>query len=225
MTNIKLKISLLALLTLTSCMVVNHKKYVINLDKVGDKLRPIRTDGYYYQEREEMTFPYFKNSYGGFSQDSTKPYLQKQIRPLTLHKDGTLLTFGISTGFQENYAFDYSTNCGLLDQNTFDNAKKHFECDIKNYKDRYPIWGKGVFKTEKNEIIIQYYVNWIGAYYLVEKKGDILNDSTFVLKKVFDYKLNEGKDINEQYKFQQFDIKPDSTNYIMKHRPKFKNKA
>jgi hypothetical protein len=206
-------------------VVVNHKKYVINLDKVGDKLRPIRTEGYYYQEREEMAYPYFKNSNGGYSQDSTKPYLQKQIRPLTFYKDGSLLTFGISTGFQEKYVFDYSVNCGLLDFNSIENAKKHFECDIKHYIDRYPIWGKGVFKTEKSEIIVQYYVNWIGAYYLVEKKGEILNDSSFVLTKLYDYKLNEGKDINEQYKFQEFSIKPDSTNYIMKHRRKFKNKA
>lgn len=46
-----------------------------------------------------MAFPYYKNSYGGFSKDSTKPFLQKQIRPLTLDKDGTLLTSGFSTGF------------------------------------------------------------------------------------------------------------------------------
>ena len=212
------RLYLFVLLILTSCMVIMHKKYVINLDKIGDKLRAIKTDGYYYEERERKAFPYYKNSYGGFSQDSTKPYLQKQIRPLTLHKDGSLLTFGFSTGFQENYMFDYSANCGLFDQNSLDNAKKHFECDIRYYKDRYLIWGKGVFKTEKNEIIIQYYINWIGTYYLLEKKGEILNDSTFVLKKLFDFKLNESKDINELYKFQHFDIKPDSTNYIIKHK-------
>lgn len=103
----KFKLSIFTLLILTSGMVINHMKYVINLDKVGDKLRPIRTDGYYYQERDKKTFPYYKNSYGGFSQDSTKPYLQKQIRPLTFYKDGSLLTFGFSTGFQENYMFDY----------------------------------------------------------------------------------------------------------------------
>jgi hypothetical protein len=221
----KFKLSILSSLFLTSCMVVNHKKHVINLNKVGDRLKPLCTAGYYYQEREEITFPYFKNQFGGYTQDSTKPYLQKQIRPLTLYKDGTLLTFGISTGFQENYAFDYSTNCELQDYNSFDNARKHFECDIRHYKNRYPIWGKGVFKTEENEIIIQYYVNWIGAYYLVEKKGKILSDTSFVLNKSFDYKLNKAKDINELYKFQKFDIKPDSTNYIMKHRRKFKNKA
>lgn len=206
-------------------MVVKHKKYVINLDKVGDSLRPIRTDGYYYQEREEMTFLYYKNSYGGFSQDTTKPYLQKQIIPLVLYKDGSLLTFGTSTGFRESYAFDYTLNCGLFDFNSTDNAKKHFECDLRYYKNKYPIWGKGVFKTEKDEIIIQYYVNWLGDYYLVEKKGEILSDTSFVLTKRFDFKLNKGKDINEVYRFEQFDNKPDSTNYIMKHRRKFKNKT
>ncbi|OQP54534.1 hypothetical protein A4H97_21425 [Niastella yeongjuensis] len=206
-------------------MVVNHKRHVINLDKVGDKLRPICTAGYYYQEREEIAFPYVKNHFGGYTEDSTKPYLQKQIRPLTLHKDGTLLTFGISTGFQENHAFDYAATCELQDSNSIDNAKKHIECDIRHYKNRYPIWGKGVFKTEENEIVIQYYVNWIGEYYLVEKKGKVLSDTAFVLTKSFDYKLNEAKDIYELYKFQQFDIKPDSTNYILKHKRKFKNKA
>lgn len=212
-------------ITLTSCLVINHKKYVINLNKVGDKLRPIRTDGYYYYEKEEAAFPYFKNQYNGYDQDSSKPYLQKQIEPLTLYKDGSLITFGISTGMQDNFAFDYFANCGLLDENSFASAKRHFECDIQHYKDRYPIWGKGVFKTEKDEIIIQYYVNWIGAYYLVEKKGRLLGDTSFVLTKLFDYKLNEAKEINEVYKFQHVDIKPDSANYIMKHRRKFKNKS
>lgn len=221
----KFKLSILTSLFLTSCMVVNHKKHVINLKKVGDRLKPLCTAGYYYQEREEITFPYSKNQFGGYTQDSTKPYLQKQIRPLTLYKDGTLLTFGISTGFQENYAFDYSTNCKLQDYNSIENARKHFECDIRHYKNRHPIWGKGVFKTEENEIVIQYYVNWMGAYYLVEKKGKILSDTSFVLNKSFDYKLNAANDINELYKFQKFDLKPDSTNYIMKHRRKFKNKA
>ena len=46
------RLYLFALLILTSCMVIMHKKYVINLDKIGDKLRAIKTDGYYYEERE-----------------------------------------------------------------------------------------------------------------------------------------------------------------------------
>ncbi len=211
--------------SLTSCLIIYHKRHVLNLNKVGDKLRPIRTDGYYYQELEKKTFPYYKNKYGGYSQDSSKPYVQKQIEPLTLHKDGSLLTFGISTGFQENRFFDFFANCGLIDFNSIDNAKKHFECDIEHYEDRYPIWGKGVFKTENDEIVIQYYVNYIGAYYLVEKKGIILNDSSFILKTRLDYYSNYRKDINEIYNFQHFDIKPDSTNYILKHKRKFKNKA
>jgi len=205
-------------------MVINHKNHVINLNKVGDKLRPIRTDGYYYFEKEETAFPYVINQYNGYDHDSTKPYLQKQIEPLTLYKDGTVLTFGISTGFQDNYVFDYSANCGLLDYNSIDNAKKHFECDIRHYKNRYPIWGKGVFKTENNQITIQYYVNWIGAYYLVEKRGEVLNDTSFVLKKLFDYKLNEEKSIQELYTFQHYNLKPDSSNYILQHRRKFRNR-
>lgn len=220
-TGLKYNIIIFSLVLVTSCMVVHHKKYVINPSRAGDALRPIRTDGYYYQEREEMAYPYYKNTYGGFSRDSAKPYLQKQVRPVVLYKDGSLLTFGISTGFQENYAFDYAANCMLMDHNSIDNAKKHFECDIRHYKNRHPVWGKGVFVTGHRAITIQYYVNWLGAYYLLEKKGEILSDTSFVLTKLYDYKLDREETINELYRFQQFGVKPDSANYIMQHRRKF----
>src|SRR5688572_32978358 len=99
----KINLLILTALVLPSCLVINHKKHVLNLEKVGDSLRPVRTDGYYYCEKEETTFPYVKNQYNGYDQDSSKPYKQKQIEPLTLYKDGSLLTFGISTGFQDNH--------------------------------------------------------------------------------------------------------------------------
>ncbi len=221
----KIILYLLILPFLNSCYVVNHKKNVINLNDSGDKLHPINTNGYYYQEKEKMAYPYFKNHYGGFSQDSTRQYQQKVIVPLILNKNGTVRTFGYSNGFQENRVFDYATECGLLDINTFENAKKHFECDIVNDENRLMIWGKGVFKTEDSKILVQYYVNWIGNYYLIEKKGKILNDSTFILTESFDYKLNEKNSINELYKFEYYKNKPDSTSLITKHPKRFGRKT
>lgn len=208
-----------------SCYVVNHKKNVINLSDSGDKLHPINTNGYYYQEKEKLAYPYFKNHYGGFSQDSTQPYQQKIIIPLILNKNGTVRTFGYSNGFQENRVFNYTSECNLLDINTFKSAQEHFECEIANDENRFPIWGKGVFKTENSKIIVQYYINWIGNYYLREKKGKILNDSTFVLTESFDYKLNQRDSINELYKFKYYINKPDSTSLITKHPKRFGKKT
>jgi len=209
---------------LSSCLRIAHKKHVINPYKIGDKLRPIRTDGYYYNETESKSFPYYRNATRGFSQDSTKPYLQKQIRVLSLCKDGSLFKFGLLNGFQENWAFDFHERCGLDDFNSVESAKRHFECYMKDQRKVHPIWDKGVFKTENDSIVVQYYVNSQAEYFLVEKRGRILNDSSFILTVSHDYYLKETEHINQLYKFQHFDVKPDSTNYITRHKKRFKNK-
>jgi hypothetical protein len=216
---------ILILFLLNSCFVVYHKENVLNLNERGDKLQSLKMKGYYYLEFEKNTYPYFKNHYGGFSQDSSKPYHQKIIKPIILNKNGTVRTFSYQSGLQENLIFDYGQNCRLNDVNSIQSAKEHFECVLNNDNDKFTVWGKGVFRTDNSGVVIQYYINWIGDYYLQEKKGQILNDSTFVLTELFDYKLNKSDTINELYKFQRFDNKPDSTNFITKHPKKFRKKT
>ena len=84
---------------------------------------------------------------------------------------------------QENLGFDFELNCGLSDSNSIESAIEHFECKLNNDNDRFEVWGKGVFKVNKSKVLIQYYINWIGDYYLRKKKGEVLTDSTFILKR------------------------------------------
>ena len=212
---------ILILLLFNSCYVVMHKKSVINIENRGDQNGKIKLDGFYYSEFEQDAFPYFKNDYGGYSEDKRNPYQQKAIEPIILNSNGTVRSFNNQSGFQENLVFDFKQNCGLEDKNTFENAIEHFECLLNNDNDRYDVWGKGVFSADKSKITIQYYINWIGDYYLREKRGEILNDSTFVLSERYDYKLDTIYEINELYRFKRFRNKPDSTNFITKHPKRF----
>ena len=215
------------LILFNSCFVVNHKKNVLNKVERGDPNKQIKLNGYYYREFEKKAFPYYKNEYGGFSENKNEPYEQKLIEPIILNSNGTVRTFSSQSGLQENLVFDFELNCGLSDSNSTESAIEHFECKLNNDNDRFEVWGKGVFKVNKSKVLIQYYINWIGDYYLREKKGEILTDSTFILKEKYDYKLDTTYQINETYKFRKFENKPDSTNFITKHPKRFerKNKA
>ena len=220
-------IGILILLLFNSCFVVKHKKDVLNVNERGDLNNKMRLDGYYYREFEKKAFTYYKNEYGGYSENKSEPYQQKLIEPIILNSNGAVRTFSYMSGLQENLVFDFGQNCGLSDLNSTKSAIKHFECQLNNDKDRYEIWGKGVFKADDSNILIQYYVNWIGDYYLQEQKGNILTDSTFVLTERYDYKLDTTYQIKELYRFRKFKNKPDSTSFITKHPKRFgrKNKA
>ncbi len=220
-------IYILILLIFNSCYVVKHKKNVLNLKERGVQNEQLKLDGYYYRIYEREAFPFFKNVYGGYSENKSEPYKQKVIEPIILNSNGTARTFNTSSGFRENLIFDFENHCDLTDSNSYNNAIKHFECELNHDSDKYEIWGKGVYKVTKSKILIQYYINWIGDYYLREKKGEILTDSTFILTERYDYKLDTTYQIDELYKFRTFKNKPDSTNFITKHPKRFgrKNKA
>ena len=47
-------------------------------------------------------------------------------------------------------------------------------------------------------------------------KGEIQNDSTFLITKSIRSKTGEEKELNEIYHFKQFSPKPDSTNVFVK---------
>ena len=217
----------LILLLFNSCFVVKHKKNVVNIEERGDKNGQMKLDGYYYRVFEREAFPYYKNEFGGFTENKSEPYQQKLIKPIILNSNGTIRTFNYQSGLQENLDFDFEYNCGLSDLNSTKSSIEHFECKLNNDKNKYDVWGKGVFKVGDSNILIQYYINWIGEYYLREQKGKILTDSTFILTEQYDYKLDTTYQINEFYKFKKFKNKPDSINFITKHPKRFgrKNKA
>ena len=67
---------ILILVLFNSCFVVNHKKDVLNKIERGDPNKEIKLNGYYYREFEQKAFPFYKNEYGGFSENKAEPYEQ-----------------------------------------------------------------------------------------------------------------------------------------------------
>lgn len=219
------------LLTFASCITVNNRSDVLDLDNIGDTDGFLKTKGYYYAELEQQAYLYYKNQYGGYSQDSSKPYMQKLIQPLILYENGGVENGSLTSGMKENLA--NQSTCGLADNNSVFFAKLYFECGLSragnaDQNDFGTLYAKGVFKAQRDKIVVQYYGNYgppmIAEYYLIEKKGAILNDSTFVLKSMYNFRTKELIDINETYFYQAYSIKPDTENYILSHKKRFKNK-
>lgn len=78
------------------------------------------------------------------------------------------------------------------------------------------VWG--LFDIENKSISIEHWVAAQCGYPVVLRSGEILNDTTFVLKKMVrrDSQGTTKTDINQEFHFREFDIKPDSTNNFIK---------
>ena len=216
-------------LIMFSCVTVSNRSNVFNLNTIGNNEGVLKTNGYYYCELEEQAYPYYKNEYGGYSQDTSKPYIKKMIQPLLLYKNGGVHRWPLTSGMKEN-RYDQMA-CGLPDDNSFFFAKVYFECSLmrgsKPDRGKFgTLYAKGVFKTQQDKIVVQYYEctgpPMTADYYLIEKTGKILNDTTFVLKSMYNFRSKESTDINEVYLYQHYTIKPDSANYILNHKKRFK---
>jgi hypothetical protein len=221
-------VAFILIMGLSSCKTVLHRKEVMDLAAIGDKERPMKTDGYYYTELEEEAHPVYKNDTGGYSVDADKLYMQKLIDPLVLYKDGSVEVGLPISGMAENYL--RKMNCGLPDVNSVVMAKKYFECllmqDAEKSSSKFStLFYKGVFRTDGNGITIQFYSASgppsATEYYLLEKRGEILSDSTFVLRTLYDHRTKGSTAINEHYEFQPFAIPAHGENYILEHRDRF----
>jgi hypothetical protein len=214
----------------SSCITIYNKNKVIDLNEIGDRQNKLRKNGYYYRTSEIETFPYYKNTYGGFSQDTTKPYRQIRILPVSLYANGSTIKHGSYSGLTENAAFDFGIKCKLQDNNSLESAFAHFECYAQNLppkklnfiNKKAEIWDQGIFQVSNDEIKIQIFYNSMGNYYLYEETGKIINDSTFTLSRAKDFETGEEISINETYKFRRMDNFPDIPNYIIKHKSKFR---
>jgi hypothetical protein len=78
------------------------------------------------------------------------------------------------------------------------------------------VWG--VFNIEDKIIKLEHWAAAQCGYPTILRTGEILNDTTFVLKRmeIRDRKGVRETDINEEFHFKQFDTKPDSTNNFIK---------
>ncbi len=78
------------------------------------------------------------------------------------------------------------------------------------------VWG--LFKIKGISISLEHWVPAQCTYPAVLRSGKILNDTSFVLKRMVrrDIHGTTETDINQEFHFRQFDIKPDSTNNFIK---------
>ncbi len=222
--------ALLAIINFTSCVVIQNKKSLISLKSIGSDNKDILLDGYYYQEKTIQKGHYYKNKYGGYSEDSIK-YDQFRIAPLLLYSDGSANILYSFSGLQENTRFDFKAECGLLNNNSTESALKHFECYFRygyekdNKKDfiskKSQIWNQGVYKVSGSKITLQIFYNVMGDYYLYEERGKIINDSTFLLTNATDFKTKKEYEINHLYKFRKMTDMPSIESYILNNSNKF----
>jgi hypothetical protein len=90
---------------------------------------------------------------------------------------------------------------------------------IKNKEYDYPKFTFGVFLIKDNSITIERWYPSECPYKAFVKSGQIINDTTFVINKM--YRMQNGKkteirELDQTYHFRQFSPKPDSTNNFIK---------
>jgi len=101
--------------------------------------------------------------------------------------------------------------------NTTDNLEKNYFTNkawLQSNKDRKLSWG--VFQIEGSNIKFQkWYPSSGGPLKAYVREGEIINDTTFVINKLYRLKnseISELKKENETYHFKRFTPKPDSAN-------------
>lgn len=89
---------------------------------------------------------------------------------------------------------------------------------IANSNQKNTKFAWGLFNIADKEISIEHWVAAQCGYPTVLRSGEILNDTTFVLNKMIrrDSQGTTENNINQEFHFRQFDIKPDSTNNFIK---------
>lgn len=111
-----------------------------------------------------------------------------------------------------NLIFFYKNGVILKKETRFE----YIESEIKVGSNVKTDWG--LFKINNNTIKIEYYIKkMIEGLPAYIKSGEIIDDTTLVLKK--EYRSNDSSnftEINEIYHFQKLDSKPDSTNSFVK---------
>ncbi len=214
-----------------SCVVIYNKENLTDLNKIGSKKNELKTNGYYYSILKQKEYNhYILDENDKYIIDSTKFKEIIKVSPIILNYDGSAFNMPTFTGFQKNILFDFKTKCSLIDNNSLETALKHFECYYKNLpEEKYnfmnknsEIWGQGVYNTEKKKIKIQTFYNHIGNYYIMEKTGEIINDTTFILKKRVTLRTHKEFKTSEVYHFKYMDSLPETNSFIIRNKQKFK---
>lgn len=211
----KNKIIAISLIFLFNSCSMRYTEYIMNLTDSDFDNKKLKTQGYFYNEFDKEIYLHHKDKYGYDSIDYSKKYTIKHIQPILLSPDNEVFRNGerdSSHGIKSNLFYDNSQfmkDCDLSYENSVQNAMAIFECSLlKNKPRRYSenkLYKADRFITKGDTIIIQHYSYRYRTLYIYEKKGIILNDSTFTLDSRYDYATKKTKSINEFYKFKSVD--------------------
>jgi hypothetical protein len=113
----------------------------------------------------------------------------------------------------------YRNGIIMLPGNTTDKYFEQYIIDVSKSDLRSTtkyFWG--IFNIENNIIKIVHWLPSQCGYPVILRSGEILNDTTFVLKKMIrrDSQGTTEKDMNQIFYFKRYDSKPDSTNNFIK---------
>ncbi|UPQ80324.1 hypothetical protein M0M57_05670 [Flavobacterium azooxidireducens] len=146
----------------------------------------------------------------------------KSIDVLLLYNEGFVINEGNYNGLSSNYCL-----VNIKKENSIENAIDSYKSRLKllNQSKKIPrsckilendLDGKGVFVTNNDSIIIQYYKSDLkirnqdsfNDYFLHEYRGVVLNDTLFKILKIVNYRDNITKNVELEFKFLKHSDKP-----------------
>ena len=104
------------------CVTIRNEDKLMSVKTIGQKSNELKLNGYYFRAVTVNKAPYYRNGYGGYSEDTTKKQEQIRVIPIVLYADGSAHIYSSFSGLQENSSFNYRVKCNLEELNTLQNA-------------------------------------------------------------------------------------------------------
>lgn len=213
----KTKIFLISIILFFSCTTIHNKS---NLDKTkfDDLLLNLKLDGYYYNEgiREIEVTNFSNNNKNTITEKKNLKYLEVFF----LYKNGLVLKLpnitsntkylcGKNINAENNYDDLHRIIVEMVNSHLSSDKKIRRNCDFNQKNIQF----KGKMKVNDKYIKLQYYdwrriSRWNSGLFLQELNGTIMNDSTFCINYIIDYKSENNKNTNKIFKFKHLDKKP-----------------
>lgn len=186
-----------------SCIPIVHNKSKL-IRKENLPITALKTEGYY------------------FTVDQSRDKEDKFIVARLLFENGIFREIG---RISLNDTSAYKKRCPLTLINTYEVSQRMLECMLDNYEYFFKIktnflnrnskiWNWGRFEITNGEIKVQYFYNYLGNYYLLEEKGEIINTDSFRIKSIFDNKTKKSTEVNVLYLFKEYNV-----DEILKYSP------
>lgn len=178
----------LIILLINGCTIVNNKNKFILQRNI--EISQISTDGYYYSidDRDIKT---------GFS--------GKVLNMRVLLKNGFIKE--VPNGYYEQCGRNVSLECEIkMSEKMLDEYQNY---NLKNGDKRSSninLWDWGKYNINNDSVLIQKFYNYLGNYYLIEERGKIIDNFSFILTKKIDYRTKATYVINEMYSFKKYDV-------------------